>query len=215
MHPSKNCASLIGIFYDLDKLLDEDSTTFLKVKTTASLSLKEALPAMFHDLLPEISTYFIESFGNATQHGIDYGTEHELAFIMFLCSLFKKMALTEKDYPYVGLKIFNAYLQFVHRLQLKYHMEPASSHGVSSMDNNQYVSFIWGSSQLSVKEPFEPKRSLETVVINLYKEKYYFILRIDQIRQVCNWAQQNVLKFFFLNSINGILILISLIGENG
>lgn len=110
---------------------------FEKMKSTSTKLLKEALPVIFHPELIEVSAYFTESFGNATR--IDYGHCHELAFIMFLCALYKIKALSEEDNLYVGLKIFNAYLQVVRQLQLTYRIEPADSHGVSSMYDLQYV----------------------------------------------------------------------------
>lgn len=44
--------------------------------------------------------------------------------------------------------IFGRYLELVRRLQLIYRMEPAGSHGVWSLDDYQFVPFIWGSAQL-------------------------------------------------------------------
>ncbi|KAG4068006.1 hypothetical protein HA402_010692 [Bradysia odoriphaga] len=131
-------------------MIDESPTFgnwFEKMKSISTELLENALPAIFHRSVIEVSTYFIESFGNATR--IDYGHSHELAFIMFLCALYKIFALDERDNLLVGLKIFNAYLQL-----------------------------------LSVKEPFEPNRFLETDVINRFKNEYYFIGCIDHIRQV-------------------------------
>lgn len=49
-------------------------------------------------------TYFMDSFGNFSR--IDYGTGHEIAFIMFLCCLFKIGALGEADKPAVPCKLF-------------------------------------------------------------------------------------------------------------
>lgn len=40
------------------------------------------------------------------------------------------------------------YLEIVRKLQQSYRMEPAGSHGVWSLDDYQFVPFIWGSSQL-------------------------------------------------------------------
>lgn len=40
------------------------------------------------------------------------------------------------------------YLEIVRRCQLRYQMEPAGSHGAWSLDDYQFVPFIWGSAQL-------------------------------------------------------------------
>lgn len=155
--------SLVKIFVELNKLVDDTPPLdqpqrfgnkayrdwFLKLREHSPEILENALPVEFHAAIPEVIVYFIESFGNATR--IDYGTGHELAFIMFLCSLYKIKALTEADNLYTGLKIFTAYLSFVRRLQLTYRMEPAGSHGVWSLDDYQFIPFIWGSAQLAGK----------------------------------------------------------------
>ncbi|XP_031624658.1 serine/threonine-protein phosphatase 2A activator [Contarinia nasturtii] len=188
--------NLVQVFEVLNKLVDETPPLeqpqrfgnkayrewFEKMKIQSPDLLKRALPAEFHPALIEVAEYFTESFGNATR--IDYGTGHELTFIMFLCALYKIHALTESDNLHTGLKIFNEYLLFVRRLQLTYRMEPAGSHGVWSLDDYQYVPFIWGSAQLAVNAPFEPHHFLEPDVIDRYKNEYYFIGCIDYILQV-------------------------------
>lgn len=183
LNPSRTADNLLHIFDALNKMIDETpppfDNWFEKMKSSSTELLKRALPLFFHPAIIEVGAYFIKSFANATRS--DEG--RELAFIMFLCALYKKKALVDKDNLYVGLKIFNAYLQCVRRLQLKYRMEPAGSHSISSMDD-QHVPFIWGSAQLSVKEPFEPNRFLETDVIKRYKDEYYFIGYIDHNQQV-------------------------------
>lgn len=75
------------------------------------------------DAIVELKPYFVESFGNATR--IDYGTGHELTFVMFIMGLFKIGALLKSDELAVALKVFNKYLSFVRTLQLIYKMEPA------------------------------------------------------------------------------------------
>lgn len=94
----------------------------------------------------EISTYLCESFGNDTR--IDYGTGHEMAFAMFLLCLFKIKALKDADTKIVAVKVFNEYLKLARKLQTVYKMEPAGSHGVWSLDDYQFLPFIFGSGQL-------------------------------------------------------------------
>lgn len=53
--------------------------------------LKEALPEKFHKAVPEISVYVTESVGNSTR--IDYGSGHELSFVVFIYCLFRIGAL--------------------------------------------------------------------------------------------------------------------------
>ena len=62
------------------------------------------MPEKYHKALPEISIYLIESFGNSTR--IDYGTGHELAFIMFLICLYKIEFLKKDDSLPTVIKIF-------------------------------------------------------------------------------------------------------------
>ena len=161
LEPSPIAENLAKIFVDLNRLLEETPPLdqpqrfgnkayrdfYQKLQENALDLLKGALPEQFHPALAEITVYFTEAFGNATR--IDYGTGHELSFIMFLCALYKIKALTENDNLHTGLKIFNEYLLFVRKLQLTYRMEPAGSHGVWSLDDYQFVPFIWGSAQLA------------------------------------------------------------------
>ena len=55
----------------------------------------------------ELAPYLVESFGNRTR--IDYGTGHEMTFVMFVCGLFKIGFLGPEDMVAVGLKVFSAY----------------------------------------------------------------------------------------------------------
>lgn len=67
--------------------------------------LRQVLPEELHRAVPEIEQYLYESFGNPTR--IDYGTGHEMAFIMFLCCMFKIGAFKENDKVAVMIKLFN------------------------------------------------------------------------------------------------------------
>lgn len=66
--------------------------------------LQDTLPERFHRAIPEIAVYFVDGFGNSTR--IDYGTGHEISFLMFLCCLFKIGAFIEEDKVAVATRIF-------------------------------------------------------------------------------------------------------------
>uniref|UniRef100_A0A0R3S885 Serine/threonine-protein phosphatase 2A activator n=1 Tax=Hymenolepis diminuta TaxID=6216 RepID=A0A0R3S885_HYMDI len=116
--------------------------------------------------LDEIVKYLTESVGNSFR--IDYGTGHELSFIAFIISLFKIGYLKQpetpisgpatqlNDYAASGLYILSAYLKLVRHLQTYFRMEPAGSHGVWSLDDFQFVPYIWGSSQIIGTGLYEP-----------------------------------------------------------
>ena len=82
-----------------------------------------------NDALKEIQVYFHDSFGNSTR--IDYGTGHEMAFVMFLACLFHIRVLhINQDVAATGLLVFSKYMELVRKLQATYRMEPAGSQGV-------------------------------------------------------------------------------------
>ncbi|XP_023295705.2 serine/threonine-protein phosphatase 2A activator [Lucilia cuprina] len=144
--------------------------------------LLKSIPADKCHLVTELGFYLSESFGNSVR--IDYGTGHELSFIFFLCALFKGEILKEEDNIASALVLFNTYLTFVRRLQKTYRMEPAGSQGVWSLDDYQFVPFIWGSAQLSFGSPFPPAKFLDEDIIDSYKSEYMYISCIDFIQQV-------------------------------
>lgn len=144
--------------------------------------LQEALPATLYRAIPELIVYLVEGFGNATR--IDYGTGHEMAFLMFLCCLFKIGAFVPNDKQAVVLKVFNKYLRLCRKLQKTYRMEPAGSHGVWSLDDYQFVPFIWGSSQLINHPRLEPSSFLNKDTVNELAEEYLFFGCIKYINDV-------------------------------
>lgn len=155
---------------------------FKRLSQDALDLLQKALPEQFHRAIPEIMVYLIEGFGNPTR--IDYGTGHEMSFLWLLCCLFKIGAFLQDDKAAVVLKVFNKYMQLVRKLQITYRMEPAGSHGVWSLDDYQFMPFIWGSAQLVAHPKIEPKSFLQTDIVENYKNDYLFIASIDFINQV-------------------------------
>lgn len=157
-------------------------TWLKKVHEESRRLLSAALPAKFHPALVELVAYFQDSFGNMTR--IDYGTGHEMSFAMFLCCLFKVGAWTEVDSAAVVLSVFQRYLELVRHLQLEYRMEPAGSHGVWSLDDYQFLPFVWGSGQLVDHPTIEPKAFTAPGCAEALSKDYMFMGCIEFITKV-------------------------------
>ncbi|XP_076271206.1 serine/threonine-protein phosphatase 2A activator-like [Rhynchophorus ferrugineus] len=157
-------------------------TWYNRLKEEAIELLQAVLPIDIYRAIPEIMVYLEEGFGNATR--IDYGTGHEISFVMFLCSLYKIGFLQENDFAATACKVFVKYLNLVRNLQQTYRMEPAGSHGVWSLDDYQFVPFIWGSSQLIANPKLEPTSFLSAGTVDTYSDEYMFMSCIKYINQV-------------------------------
>lgn len=194
---SDNVRKIADMLENIDKLIEEfppveqpqrfGNTAFrdwlARVKALTSELLQEALDPSLHVTIPEVKVYLEESFGNATR--IDYGTGHEMSFVMFLCCLYKIGTLEPDDNVATVFIIFNKYIHIARRLQKTYRMEPAGSHGVWSLDDYQFIPFIWGSSQL-IEQPriYPPAKFLEEDIIEKYHKDYMFISCIKYIKEV-------------------------------
>ncbi|KAJ4315931.1 Serine/threonine-protein phosphatase 2A activator 1 [Neodidymelliopsis sp. IMI 364377] len=114
--------------------------TVLAYKSTSGVSAKS-----------ELEAYFIGSFGSSQR--LDYGTGHELSFLAFLGCLWKLGAFpASQDGDQergIVLGVIEPYLVLIRRLILTYTLEPAGSHGVWGLDDHSFVSYIFGSAQLS------------------------------------------------------------------
>ncbi|XP_058804717.1 serine/threonine-protein phosphatase 2A activator-like [Phymastichus coffea] len=193
---SSTVDKIIQMLNKFDKWIDEIPPTeqpqrfgnqsfrlwYERLHENAVEELKQILPENLYPAIPEIVQYLLESFGNATR--IDYGTGHEMAFVMFLCCMFKIGAFEMNDKTAVGLKLFNRYLEVVRKLQLTYRMEPAGSHGVWSLDDYQFVPFIWGSSQLIGHHRIEPVHFVDHGIAQANSKQYIFLGCIEFISKV-------------------------------
>ncbi|KAH0833365.1 hypothetical protein J3R83DRAFT_12466 [Lanmaoa asiatica] len=95
-----------------------------------------------------LKPYFLESFGNFRR--LDYGTGHESAFALFLCSLtlLRVVHPQPPDERALVLHVFVRYLRLCWRLQDTYKLEPAGSHGVWGLDDYSFLPYLFGSGQL-------------------------------------------------------------------
>ncbi len=132
----------------------------------------------------EVQVYLHDSFGNSTR--IDYGTGHEMAFVMFLACLFHVGLFDAKqDSAAVGLVVFDSYMTLVRKLQETYRMEPAGSQGVWALDDFQFVSFIWGAAQfMNGNDIVTPKSISDYEKAEELKGDYHLFACINYISRV-------------------------------
>jgi hypothetical protein len=71
----------------------------------------------------EISPYILDMFGNTTR--IDYGTGHELNFVILIYLLLKLQLVERSDLPAAILIGFVSYIRVMRKLQTIYMLEPA------------------------------------------------------------------------------------------
>mmetsp|Transcript_36492 Transcript_36492/g.27058 ORF Transcript_36492/g.27058 Transcript_36492/m.27058 type:complete len:120 (+) Transcript_36492:270-629(+) len=89
--------------------------------------------ASFSRSFEELKAYLLDSFGSYER--IDYGTGHELNFIVFLLCLFKMGVYSPADLEATINCVFQRYLVLMRKIQLQYMLEPAGSHGVWGLDD--------------------------------------------------------------------------------
>jgi serine/threonine-protein phosphatase 2A activator len=143
---------------------------------------QEMLPQSAHPAIIELSTYFSESFGNRTR--IDYGTGHETNFIAWLFCLEQLGLWKKENHSAVVLKVFMAYLSLMRKIQKKYMLEPAGSHGVWSLDDYHFLPFYFGSSQLRGHPNIKPSSIRNKDIYTAYGDKFMYLGMIRFINEV-------------------------------
>ena len=168
-----------------------------------------AAPALVRAVLPaeeagyerELAPYLVGSLGNPTR--LDYGTGHELSFCIFLLCLDRLGLFAADDYAFLPLVVYNKYLGICRAFQRLYSLEPAGSHGVWSLDDYQFLCFLWGSAQLLGQTEIKPISVVDKALVKRHADEYLYCAAIDYIH-VCKTG-----PFFehspTLNNIAGVV----------
>ncbi|CRH03851.1 serine/threonine protein phosphatase 2A activator, putative [Plasmodium relictum] len=129
--------------------------------------------------IPNISEHFFQlayylknSIGNKNR--IDYGTGHELNFLLFLFCLNKLNFFNESDYKHLVLVLYRQYLEGVRRIQIVYTVEPAGSRGAWGLDDFQFLVFLFGAAQLSYNRNIKTDDIEKKELLELWAPKYLY-----------------------------------------
>lgn len=157
---------------------------FLDLAAKGNSEWHEQLGIASQDAISEVSTYFLQAFGNRTR--IDYGSGHELNFMVWLLCLYQLRIITPTDFRSIVLQVFTRYLNLMRLIQKTYYLEPAGSHGVWGLDDYQFLPFLFGASQLLHHPHIRPLSIHQSITLEEYGNDYLYLGQVNFVNSVKN-----------------------------
>ncbi|CAG9970698.1 unnamed protein product [Clonostachys byssicola] len=150
---------------------------FIDLASEACPRWHRSLGVSDDDAIAEVSKYLQQSFGNRNR--IDYGSGHELNFMLWLLCLYQLKIVQRDDFKALVLRVFPLYLSVMRIVQMSYYLEPAGSHGVWGLDDYQFLPFLFGASQL-LHHPYIIPRSIhQDLTLEESGEDYLYLGQVN------------------------------------